>query len=158
MEITFTQKERMLLEDQKNHEQICIEKYTNYANQAKDPQLKQLFNANGQVEKTHLASINQLLLGVIPQTNQQQNQNSANQGNTGTNAASQPGCVNLSDASMCTDILMTEKYVSGAYDTAIFEFRDTRVRDVLNHIQKEEQKHGEAVFQYMESKGLYQTK
>lgn len=50
---------------------------------------------------------------------------------------------------------MTEKYVSGAYDTAIFEFKDTEVRDVLNHIQKEEQKHEEAIFKYMESKGMY---
>lgn len=67
----------------------------------------------------------------------------------------QPSGINLSDADMCTDLLMTEKYVSGTYDTAIFEFRDTRVRDVLNHIQKEEQKHGEAIFQYMENKGMY---
>lgn len=29
--IQLTQKEKSLLEDQKKHEQICIEKYTNYA-------------------------------------------------------------------------------------------------------------------------------
>ena len=156
MEIQFSQKERMLLEDQKSHEQICIEKYTNYANQAKDSQLKQIFNANGQVEKTHLNSLNQLLNGQIPQTNQQQGQQQ-NQPQNSMNAAgsNQNTCVSMSDKDMCTDILMTEKYVSGSYNTAIFEFRDTRVRDVLNHIQKEEQKHGEAVFQYMESKGMY---
>ena len=56
---------------------------------------------------------------------------------------------------MCSDLLMTEKYVSGSYNTTIFECRDTEVRDVLNHIQKEEQKHGEAIFKYMESKGIY---
>jgi spore coat protein CotF len=150
MDITLSQKERMLLEDQKKHEQICIEKYTNYANQAKDPQLKQIFNANKQVEITHLDSINQLLSGKIPQTNQQQNQGSTANVNT-----QQLSGVNLSDANMCTDLLMTEKHVSGTYDTAIFEFRDTRVRDVLNHIQKEEQKHGEAIYQYMENKGMY---
>jgi spore coat protein CotF len=150
MEITLSQKERMLLEDQKSHEQICIEKYTNYANQTKDNQLKQIFNANGQAERTHLDSINQLLSGKIPQMNQEQNQGSApNMNNT------QSSGVNLSDADMCTDLLMTEKYVSGAYDTTIFEFRDTGARDVLNHIQKEEQKHGEAIFKYMESKGMY---
>ena len=44
---------------------------------------------------------------------------------------------NLSDKEICSDLLMTEKYVSGAYDTAIFEFKDTEVRDVLNHIQKD---------------------
>jgi len=150
MEITLSQKERMLLEDQKNHELICIEKYTNYANQAKDIQLKQIFNANAQSERSHLDSINQLLSGKIPQMNHQQNQNSQhNINNTQASGSS------LSDKDMCTDLLMTEKYVSGAYDTAIFEFKDTGVRDVLNHIQKEEQKHGEAIYKYMESKGMY---
>ncbi|MBB6716526.1 spore coat protein [Clostridium gasigenes] len=162
MEITLSQKERMLLEDQKKHEQICIEKYTNYSNQAKDTQLKQIFNANCQSERTHLDSINQLLSGTIPQMNQQQNQGSAqpvaNQGSTTNTNNTQSSGVNLSDADMCTDLLMTEKYVSGTYDTTIFEFRDTNVRDVLNHIQKEEQKHGEAIFQYMESKGMYNVK
>ena len=161
MDITLTQKERMLLEDQKSHEQLCIEKYTNYANQAKDNQLKQIFNANGQVERTHLDSINQLLSGTIPQINQQQNQNSTqntgNQGSSTNITNTQSNCINLSDADMCSDLLMTEKYVSGTYDTTIFEFRDTRVRDVLNHIQKEEQKHGEAIFQYMDSKGMYKV-
>jgi spore coat protein CotF len=52
-------------------------------------------------------------------------------------------------------MLMTEKYVSGAYDTAIFEFKDAQVRNVLNHIQTEEQKHGEAISAYMQSKGMY---
>jgi len=164
MNITLSQKERMLLEDQKKHEQICIEKYTNYANQAKDPQLKQIFNTNAQGERTHLDSINQLLNGTIPQMNQQQNQGSTqNTGSQGTNQTmnstqnNQTSGANLTDADMCTDLLMTEKYVSGSYDTTIFEFRDTQARDVLNHIQKEEQKNGEAIFKYMESKGLYQV-
>jgi spore coat protein CotF len=50
---------------------------------------------------------------------------------------------------------MTEKYVSGTYDTAIFEFTDSNIRQILNHIQKEEQQHGEGIFQYMQSHGLY---
>ncbi|MDI9468160.1 MAG: spore coat protein, partial [Bacillota bacterium] len=53
------------------------------------------------------------------------------------------------------DMLMTEKYVSSAYDTAIFEFTDSNVRQVLNHIQKEEQQHGEGLFNYMQSHGMY---
>jgi spore coat protein CotF len=148
MQITLTQKERMLLEDQKSHEQICIEKYSNYANQAQDIQLKQICKTNEQIERNHLGTINQLLSGNIPQMNQQQNpvQNINNTKTAGSN---------LSDKDICSDLLMTEKYVSGAYDTTIFEFRDTQVRDVLNHIQKEEQKHGEVIFQYMESKGMY---
>lgn len=59
------------------------------------------------------------------------------------------------DASLCNDMLMTEKYVSGAYDTAIFEFADANIRQALNHIQKEEQQHGEKIFNYMQSNGMY---
>ncbi|PRR81029.1 spore coat protein [Clostridium vincentii] len=150
MEITLTQKERMLLEDQKSHEQICIEKYNNYANQVNDNQLKQICKANEQVERNHLDTINQLLNGNIPEMNKQQNQNPVQNVNNAQIAGN-----NLSDKDICSDLLMTEKYVSGAYDTTIFEFRDTNVRDVLNHIQKEEQKHGESIFKYMESKGMY---
>jgi spore coat protein CotF len=150
MDITLSQKERLLLEDQKSHEQICIEKYTNYGNQAKDTQLKQICKANELVERNHLDSINQLLSGKIPDMNQKQNQNSGQ--TVSSTTASGPS---LSDKDMCSDLLMTEKYVSGTYDTTIFEFRDTGARDVLNHIQKEEQKHGEAIFKYMESKGMY---
>ncbi|MBW6409073.1 spore coat protein [Clostridium weizhouense] len=162
MQITLTQKERMLLQDQKSHEQICIDKYSNYANQATDTQLQQICKTNEQIERTHLNTINQLLSGTVPQMNQQQNQNSGqnmnqqqNQ-NSGTNMNnSQSTQNNLSDKEICSDLLMTEKYVSGTYDTTIFEFRDTQVRDILNHIQKEEQKHGESIFKYMESKGMY---
>lgn len=158
MDIVLSQKEKSLLEDQKKHEELCIQKYTNYSNQAQDPQLKQLFDKNCQAERTHLNSINQLLSGTIPDMNQKQNtdsnQNTQNQSHT-NNFTTQSGNANLSDANMCSDLLMTEKYVSGAYNTTIFEFRDTRARDLLNHIQKEEQKHGEALFQYMESHGMY---
>ncbi len=59
------------------------------------------------------------------------------------------------DAALCNDMLMTEKYVANAYNTAIFEFVDSNVRQVLNHIQKEEQQHGEGIFNYMSSNGMY---
>lgn len=150
MQITLSQKERLLLEDLKSHEEICILKYSNYANQAQDTQLKQLCKNNEQIERTHLDTINQLLNGTVPQMNKQQNQNS-----TQTPEVAKQTPSNISDKDICSDLLMAEKYVSGTYDTAIFEFKDTEVRDVLNHIQKEEQKHGESIFKYMESKGMY---
>lgn len=154
MNITLSQKERTLLEDQKSHEQICIEKYDLYESQAQDSQLKQIFKANGQQEREHLNSINQMLGGTIPDMNQKQNQVSGQQN---ANPMQPVSGRHFSDKDMCSDVLMTEKYVSGTYDTAIFEFRDTNARDLLNHIQKEEQKHGEAVFQYMQNKGMYQV-
>jgi spore coat protein CotF len=164
MNVSLTTKERMLLEDQKNHEEICIEKYNNYAQQAKDPQLKNIFSNNANIEREHLNTLNQILSGQVPAMNQQSG-SQMNQGQSmGTqqpnqSAGLQPNSSNMaSDQSLCIDMLMTEKYVSGAYDTAIFECKDTQVRDVLNHIQKEEQKHGEAIYKYMESKGMYNPK
>lgn len=81
-------------------------------------------------------------------------QNSSSMG--GMQGQSQTEQKQFTDKYLCTDVLSTEKYVSSTYNTAIFEFTDPQVRDVLNHIQKEEQQHGESVFKYMESKGLYQ--
>ena len=173
MNFTLTQKERMLLEDQKTHEQICIEKYNKYACEAQDPKLKQILKENEQAERTHLNTINQLLSGTIPQMNQQQGQQQGQQAQQQSqgmqsqgmqqaqgagmqqqnNAQSTQG--QLTDKDICTDLLMTEKYVSGAYDTAIFEFTNPQVRDVLNHIQKEEQQHGEKIFNYMQNNGMY---
>lgn len=39
----LTEKETNAIEDLKTQEQACIEKYTKYSNQAKDPVLKELF-------------------------------------------------------------------------------------------------------------------
>lgn len=152
--LSFTQKEKMLLEDQKTHEQVCVDKYTNYANQAQDPQLKSLFQDYAAQEQQHLDSINQLLNGQLPATGQGQQQNKQRQ--NPNQASPMPGAMaNQQDAALCNDMLMTEKYVSHTYDTSIFEFTDTNVRQVLNHIQKEEQQHGEGIFQYMQNNGMY---
>lgn len=159
MNITLTQKERLLLEDQKSHEQVCIKKYTNYSKLASDQQLKDIFNNHAKIEQEHLNSINQLLSGQIPTLNNKQGGGNSSQqqqqSNNNVQAQSSGTNYQASDKDLCTDVLMTEKYVSSEYNTAIFEFRDTQIRDVLNHIQKEEQKHGEAIFKYMESKGMY---
>ena len=36
-----------------------------------------------------------------------------------------------------------------------FEFTENNIRDVLNHIQKEEQEHGKAIYDYMAQNGMY---
>lgn len=151
--INLTEKEKMLLKDQKSHEEMCIKKYNKYANLAEDPELKSIFLKHANQEQQHLNSINQILNGQVPTVNAGQSQNQSNIqpiNNTLFN-----GTVNQNDADLCQDILATEKYVSGTYDTTIFEFRDTNIRKVLNHIQSEEQKHGEEIYKYMESKGMY---
>lgn len=59
------------------------------------------------------------------------------------------------DSYLCSDLLSTEKHVSSVYNTAIFEFKNTQIRDALNHIQKEEQQHGEEIYNYMAQNGMY---
>lgn len=153
MNNSLTQKERLLLEDNKKHEQLCIKKYQSYAAQTQSPELQQLFQTHAAHEQQHLDTLNQLLNGQVPSMSQggksQQSQQSQQQMNQ------QMGLGNQQDAFLCTDLLATEKYVSGTYDTAIFEFTNPQVRQVLNHIQKEEQKHGEDLFLYMQSHGMY---
>lgn len=162
--VQLTTKEKFLLEDAKSHEEQCILKYRNYANLATDAALKAVFRSNLQKEEEHLQTINQLMSGKVPAMGGQSNQGGGqNNQSTSMSAGSQSqqqsieksGAFNASDKDLCTDMLNTEKYVSGAYNTAIFEFKDAQVRDVLNHIQTEEQKHGEAIFAYMQSKGMY---
>ncbi|HZK44084.1 MAG TPA: spore coat protein [Syntrophomonadaceae bacterium] len=155
MAIQLTQKEKMLLQDQQKHEEICIEKYTNYANQAQDPELKQLFQSYAKQEESHLNSINQMLSGQVPDMSQGQSQQQPSQMQQPQSSAMQGAMASQSDAALCNDMLITEKYISGAYDTAIFEFVDPNMREALNHIQKEEQQHGEGIFNYMSSKGMY---
>ncbi|AOT70801.1 spore coat protein [Geosporobacter ferrireducens] len=167
MTIKLTQKETMLLQDQKKHEEMCIQKYSDYAMKAEDSQLKQLFKNHASQEQQHLNTINDILSGKMPNTQQnqqgqqqgqQQDQSGSQSGGMQNNSQGQPQSsgYNQQDAFLCNDLLMTEKYVSGAYDTAIFEFTDTNIRQTLNHIQKEEQQHGEDIYMYMNSKGMYQ--
>jgi spore coat protein CotF len=157
----LSQKEKQLLQDQKSHEKICIQKYQKDAQQASDPKLKQLFQSYAQQEQQHLNTIESILNGQVPSMNQaassqptQQSQPNQ-QNNTQMQSTMAPSATSQTDAMHCQDMLMTEKYVSNAYNTAIFEFTDSNVRQALNHIQKEEQEHGEGIFNYMNSHGMY---
>ena len=47
------------------------------------------------------------------------------------------------------------KLYDSMYNTAIFEFKDVGIRNVLNHIQKDEQEHGQQIYNYMSQNGMY---
>ena len=143
----LTQKERNLLQDQLHHEEVCIQKYQSYAQQAQDPQLKQLFTQYANQEQQHYNTISQLLGRQPQQVNQLQNQGQQLQSGVQGKAK---------DALLCTDMLMTEKYVSNAYDTTNFEATKPELRQQLQHIQQEDQQHGEGIFNYMQQRGMYQ--
>ncbi len=149
--ITFTPKEQSLLKDLMSQEQLCVEKYNKYSANACDGGLKNLFSAIAQVEQGHLNTLNQISAGTVPQMGG---------GGTKPTAPSQPAAYNEADRKndqyLCHDALSMEKYVSGAYDTCIFEFADANVRNALNHIQKEEQEHGEQLYHFMSTNNMYQ--
>ncbi|MGI5877977.1 MAG: spore coat protein [Christensenellales bacterium] len=150
----FTQKETIYLKDLKEAEQTCVEKYRNYAAQAHDGQLKGLFTQISQKEQQHLDTINQIMSGTVPSM-QSGGGNQPQLGFTPVYAATPTDPHKQKDSFLCTDLLSTEKHVSSVYNTAIFEFQETNVRDALNHIQKEEQQHGEQIFNYMAQNGMY---
>ena len=163
--INLSNKERMLLQDEKEHEELCVNKYRQAAEKASCSNLKSLFNQLEQQEQQHLNSINQLLSGKVPSTGGQQNQQGSQtkqniqmQGNilkNNINVNPQMQSYNQEDKILCADLLSTEKFISSTYNTVIFEFRDENVRNVLNHIQKEEQEHGKKIYDYMYSHGMY---
>lgn len=227
MIMPLNQKESTLLGDLRSQEQLCVDKYTQYANDACDSQLKNLFTQIRAREQQHLQTLDQIASGIVPQM-QQGSQQSSQQGGNQQTMQFQPGSQqggsqqgggqqsgsqqsgsqqgmqfqsgsqqgggqqsggqqsggqqggsqqsggqqgnqqnmqfqpsNCSpegkkkDAYLCQDALSTEKHVSSTYNTCIFEFRDPNVRNVLNHIQKEEQQHGEQIYCYMAANGMY---
>lgn len=148
----LTQKETTLLKDLKDQEKLCVEKYTKYSSQALDPQLKELFTSIANVEQGHLNTLTQIEQGNSPsmgggsQTVKSTFTSNYGMGDTPDKQA---------DAYLCGDLLADEKHVSGLYNTCIFEFKEQTLRNALNHIQKEEQEHGKAIYDYMSTNNMY---
>ena len=148
----WNQKESALFKDLKGQEQLCANKYSRHAEAANDPQLKQLFSQLAQQEAEHLNTITELERGTIPnlQSGGSKSQPTFTAAYTGDSREKQLDCF------LCADTLAGEKHVSNLYNTCVFEFKDARVRDMLNHIQKEEQEHGKLLYDYMAINGMYQ--
>ena len=143
----LTQKETSLLKDLKGQEKLCVEKYTKYSSLALDPQLKELFTAIANTEQQHLNTLTQIENGNAPTSSDGSGQTVKTAFSSTYGMGDTPD--KQSDCYLCSDLLADEKHVSGLYNTSIFEFSDTTLRDTLNHIQKEEQEHGKAIYDYM---------
>lgn len=158
--MVLTQKETMLLQELKSQEQLCVEKYAKYAETACDEPLRQLFTQIGSTEQQHLDTVSQMLNGNLPAQSGGQGQGqsqSQSQGNVSQSSGASTCSPNAKkqDQYLCQDALGTEKHVSSVYNTSLFEFKSAAARDTLNHIQKEEQNHGKAIYDYMSSNGMY---
>ena len=151
--MTLTPKENSLLCDLKSQEQLCIEKYGKYSDEACDPALKGLFSSIKTTEESHLSTINRILGGEEVSMNAPPP--TAVSEKFTCEASSCPQDKKQSDSFLCKDALSMEKHVSSLYDTSIFEFTSPTLRDTLSHIQKEEQNHGEQLYEYMKINGMY---
>ena len=149
----LTKKENSLLQDLKAEEQLCVEKYQKYANEACDEKLKNLFTQIGKTEQTHLETVQQILSGTVPPLPAAGKKPAKQaQPDYKSKASKQE---KQQDAYLCSDTLGTEKHVSAVYDTSIFEFAQPQIRDMLNHIQAEEQHHGQQIYEYMAQNNMY---
>ncbi len=149
--MTLTQKETSLLNDLKSQEQLCIDKYTYYENEACDPALKSIFGSIKTTEQNHLGTVNRILGGEEVKMSSEAPKAQKTQ--------CQPSSCSMEnkkrDEYLCKDALATEKHVSSLYNVSIFEFSSPTLRDTLAHIQKEEQNHGETLYSYMSANNMY---
>ena len=153
MTFTLTTKETDLLKDMKGQEQLCIDKYDKYAQDACAPELKRLFTQLADVEREHLKTINEMLTGQVS-TPSGSSQTKSSTGAVKANYTNEQS--KKEDCFLCSDMLSTEKHVSALYNTGVFEFSDVQARHMLNHIQTEEQQHGQKIYEYMNANGMYQ--
>lgn len=150
----LSQKETELLKDMKNTEKLCIDKYTKAAEQAHDPQLKQLCIHIAQIEQGHLDTLTKIENGQAPSSgsgSQQSQQQPTFTEYYGPADSEGKKC----DSFLANDLLTTEKHASHMYDTCVFEFKDESIRQAINHIQKEEQEHGKQLYDYMQKNSMY---
>lgn len=149
--MTLSQKETTLLQDLKSQEKLCYDKYSRYSKDAHAEELKSLFGEIAAAEKSHYDTVCSILQGTVPHMP------------AGLNASNKFCCkvdypneaTKSSDQFLLSDMLAMEKHVSSLYDTSVFEFCSPEARRALNHIQSEEQQHGEKLYSYMSQNGMY---
>lgn len=150
----LTQKETSLLKDLKDQEKLCINKYSKHAEAAHDPQLAALLRQIASVEQEHLNTLNSIEAGNTPSTGGSKSGSSQPSGFNATyDVADTPE--KKDDCYLCSDLLSTEKHAANLYNTCVFEFAQPELRQVLNHIQTDEQKHGEQLYHYMKTNNMY---
>ncbi|MDO4742863.1 MAG: spore coat protein [bacterium] len=153
--MNLTAKETELLKDLKTQEQLCIEKYEKASQCAHKEELKGLFSSIANVERDHLKTINQIMGGSLPSTSSSASSSSGSDSTTYTALDYSDEQQKKDDAFLCQDMLTAEKHASSLYNTSVFEFSDSQARQVLNHIQTEEQQHGEKIYSYMSANAMY---
>ena len=145
----LSEKQKSLVQDLISQEELCIEKYSQYKNLAKDSELKNLFGKIREDEEQHYNSLQHLLMGECPSLNEKNHAKLEY-----TPVATYTENFNYKDKEfdqyLCTDSITTEKSISTAYNDDLFQFGEPKVRDLLNNMQTDEQKHAEMLHKYKE--------
>ena len=147
MSIVLNEKERAVIQDLQTQEKSCVEKYGKYAEAARDPELKNLFQSIQKQEEEHYQSLSQVLSGNLPDCdcNDTKGRNYTPKASYSNMASPED---KQHDAFLATDCIGTEKLVSGEYNTNVFNFGETGLRKLLADIQIEEQNHAEMLYKY----------
>lgn len=141
----LNQKETQLITELKNQEELCIQKYDFYAQQAKDPELKSLFKTIAKHEQQHFDMLESLLNGTLPQIKSHEPRAVKYEPKASHQGSQEE---KQFDKFLCTDIIATEKYVATDYNNDLFYFASPEVRNVLNAIMTDEQNHAEMIWKY----------
>ena len=147
------EKEITVIQDLQTQEKSCIEKYSKYAQQAKDPELKKLFETLSSKEQEHYNSLQQVLDGNVPDVDCNSSEG-ANYNPTPTYDVATDSEDKKSDCFLATDCIGTEKLVSSEYNSDVFVFGNTKIRKLLADIQIEEQNHAEMLWKYKTANGM----
>ncbi len=150
----LTQKETSLLKDLKDQERLCVDKYNKYASQAHDPQLAGLLRQIAGVEQNHWDTLNAIEMGNPPAPPSGSSGSSSTPTYTETYGIADT-TEKKDDCYLCSDLLSTEKHAASMYNTSVFEFGQNNLRQILGHIQTEEQGHGEQLYRYMKTNHMY---
>ena len=149
-------KEQGLLKDLQNEEKLCVEKYRKAAENACDAKLQHIFEKIEKAEQSHYDTVTGMLAGTLPSQQGQQSKGQASRQKAEKDLKSTASRAEKQrDAYLLSDLLGTEKYVSGVYNTAVFEFSDAKARQVLAAIQQQEQEHGKQLSDYMQANNMY---
>lgn len=149
----LTERELTTIKDLQTQEQSCIQKYDNYSQQAKDEELRNLFETLKKDEQEHYDSLGQVLNGSIPSCDCNDSQGKDYQPKACYDSMSNSED-KKADSFLATDCIGTEKMVSSEYNSNVFNIGDSDVRKLLADIQIEEQNHAEMLYKYKQANGM----
>lgn len=151
--MVLTEKETAAIKDLQTQEEVCIEKYGKYSNEAKDTVLKDLFTDLKKEEQKHYESLGQVLKGQVPSCDC--NDDKGKEYNpVATYEQGVQSDAKQHDGYLATDCIGTEKLVSGEYNSDVFVFENSDIRKLLADIQIEEQNHAEMLYKYKKVNGM----